>query len=77
MTEDQSCRPVSTSETRAEILKRAEMKDETAAVYEEQARLHEEAGITWIRPSAGTLRARAQSERNEAERFRETAATLA
>ena len=77
MIEDQSCRPVSADETKAGFLKLAEEGDEMAAVYEGQARLYEEAGITGIHPSADTLRARAQSARREAGQSRESAATLA
>ena len=76
MTEDQSCRPVLVGETKAGFLKLAEDTDEKAAADEEQARLYEEAGITGIHPSADTLRARAQSAREVAERYRESAATL-
>ena len=77
MTKDQSCRPVSVDEMRAGFLKLAEKNDEIAAVYEEQARLYEEAGITGVHPSADTLRASVQSARRAAEQYRESAATLA
>ncbi len=77
MTEDQSCRLALVDQTKAGFLKLAEDNDEVAAAYEEQARLYEEAGITGIHPSAGTLRARAKSAREAAEQNRASAATLA
>lgn len=77
MTIDQSCQAISVDEIRAKFLRLAEQADERAAVYDEQARLYEEAGIVERHPSAHSLRAGAQEARTQAGQLRKSAATLA
>ena len=76
MTEDRSCGPIAVGEVRAGYLRLAQQEDEKAVVYDDQAQIYEEVGITGIHPSAPSLRASAREAREQAVQLRHSADTL-